>query len=55
MFVKSAIGYAHSWSPEGPGLEIDRNVTLDAYDLIMNYYDSAINSNAKGIVKLHYT
>ena len=55
MFVKSAIGYAHSWSPAGNGLEVDRDVKLDVFDMIMNYYDSSILANTKGIVKLHYT
>jgi len=54
IFVKSAIGYAHAWSPGNNGLEIDRIASSDVSNLILNYYDSAIVTKPTGIVKVAY-
>jgi len=55
IFVQSGIGYAHAWSPASTGVEMERLASTDTWNLIMNYYDSAIVANTKGVVKLYYT
>lgn len=54
IFVRSGIGYAHAWSPANSGVELDRIAGTDTWDLLLNYYDSAIVANTKGIVKLYH-
>lgn len=51
-FTKSGIGYAHAWSPAMMGVELQRNADTDTWDLIMNYYDSAIVAYASNVCKV---
>lgn len=55
IFVKSGIGYAHAWSPANSGVELERSAAADTWDLIMNYYDTSIVANTKGVCKLYHT
>ena len=55
IFVKSAIGYAHAWSPGNAGVEIDRIASSDVNNLILNYYDKAIVTKPTGVIKVAYT